>query len=198
MGDTLGVVHATNCQPDVGSMPYNSNHAGVTMKRKRDRVFLILITVGCCLFFATGYGWSTQDATAGLLVRLQMTEDYEGVRHLEFLFFRDGLVVTKTVQGNAATYWRGTLALDELNRFRSALNQYHVGVIPADHCDTASPLPNAAPFEGTLTWFGKNNRQNYMTFGSAGAEECPADLTDLFYTIYNLAVKYTDVVTTLP
>ncbi len=152
------------------------------------------------VFFYSGYAFAAQDTLAGLLVRSQLTVDYEGkTTFYEELFYRDGLVVTRSTAGNMAFYGRGSLSAENLASLKRLLNDSRVGVIVADPgCLTASPLPTGASFSGALTWFGKNGRQNHLTFSSSGFPHCPADLTDLFLGVVALPVDSSDSITTVP
>lgn len=138
-----------------------------------------------------------QDPVGGLLIRLQMHIEGDELSLLEYFFYRDGLVITKSVVSGKPTYWRGTPAPGELEKLKALLNDNRVGTIVARNCKVPSPLPSSISFQGALTWFGRNGRQNYMTFGG-GDGFCPESLISLFLGVYDLDVIYTDVVATVP
>ncbi len=155
----------------------------------------LLITFGIGLSMALPAA-AAQDPVRGLLIRLQMNMEGDDFTLLEHFFYRDGLVITKSILGGNPRYLRGTLAPGELGKLKALLNENRVGTIVARDCKVPSPLPSSISFQGALTWFGRNGRQNYMTFG--GGDLCPDRLIILFLEIYDLDVLYTDTVTTVP
>jgi hypothetical protein len=159
---------------------------------------VLAIVIGIVLL-GSGQLAAAQDPVSGLLLRFQMTIDYDEVSTSEVLFYRDGLVVTRSTAGGTAYYGRGSLSAANLDTLRSLLNVNHVGLISAPPgCKLPSPLPTGAIFDGALTWFGRNGRSNYLAFGKPGDDGCPTDLINLFFGVYDLDVDYTDVITTVP
>jgi hypothetical protein len=180
----------------------NSDYTGDAMKYMPKNTWpsLMVAVLGICLL-GSGQASASQDPVAGLLVRLQFTIEEPGLKTFyEFLYYRDGLVITRAVESHKAYYGRGSLSAGDLASLRRLLNETHVGLIAATPgCQIPSPTPDFASLEdGSLTWFGKNGRQNYMTVNSGGDVGCPADLLNLFLGIYDLHVSDTDVVTTVP
>jgi hypothetical protein len=158
----------------------------------------LVIAIGIVLLGA-GRLAASQDPASGLLLRFQMTIDYDGVSTSEVLFYRDGLVITRSTADGTTSYGRGSLNAANLDTLRSLLNVNHVGLISVPPgCKLPSPFPTEAIFAGTLTWFGRNGRSNYLAFGQPGDHGCPTDLINLFFGVYDLDVDYTDVITTVP
>jgi len=176
----------------------NPGHTGDTMNHNFRKVYLAVLAGGWMVLFAPGCVDSAQDAATGLLIRLQINLNYEGSSSLEYLYYRDGLVITRSVDDAAAFYLRGTLAPQDLVRLGSILGENHVGLISANDCKVSDPFPNGSSFEGALTWFGRNGRQNYLTFGNPGEGLCSTELNTLFSEIYALPVNYADTITTVP
>jgi hypothetical protein len=141
---------------------------------------------------------AAQDPTRGLLIRLELNYDGGPLSFAEHYFYRDGLVITRSVLGGNPRYWRGTLAPTELGKLKALLNVNHVGTIVAQDCEAFISLPDNIRFHGALTWFGKNGRQNHMTFRDGGDPICPDSLIILLPEIDDLDVTYTDEVTSVP
>jgi hypothetical protein len=154
------------------------------------------------LLLGSGHVVATQDPVAGLLVRVQYTTvELGGTKTFqEYLFYRDGAVLVKLVSEGTVRYLRGSLSAQNLAQLKQSLSDNHAGLIVATPgCKVPSPTPNTVSLnDGTLTWFGRNGRQNYLTVNGPRGDNCPAELTILFLDLYALPVGYTDDVTTLP
>jgi hypothetical protein len=178
----------------------NSDHTGDAMNNLRQRVCVLFLGI----YLAGSGGIAAdppQNPISGLLVRLQFTVDELGTRTFhEELYYRDGLVISRTVVDNVAKYARGPLSTGDLAKLRSILNENHVGVVVAPPgCLIPSPFPDFASLEeGSLTWFGKNGRQRYLTVNKGGDDYCPEAAMNLFLDILALPIDFRDAVTTVP
>jgi hypothetical protein len=171
------------------------------MRTASQMICVVLISV--IELFLTGLGTAsaTQDPASGLLVRLQFTINELGVKFFyEDLYYRDGLVIRRSVVDGTASYARGTLGPEGLAKLRRILNENHVGVVVSPPgCLVPSPFPDFASLEdGSLTWFGKNGRQSYLTVNSGGDDYCPLPTTNLFLETYALPIDFRDTVSTVP
>ncbi len=168
------------------------------MKHNFGKACLVLLAGGWFFMLAPGCAEAAQDFTTGLLIRIQINLNYQGLTSLEYLYYRDGLVVTRSADDATAYYLRGALAPGDLVRLKTLLSENRVGFISAHGCKVSDPFPNGSSFDGALTWFGRNGRQTYLTFGNPGDGLCSVELNTLFSEIYGLPVNYSDQVNTAP